>query len=325
MSRTPAPAAPPPAAEVTPTSRQRDDGGSGSGRPTMIMSPSRHRSSPGQGHESSSSPASLPPSARAPRIMSRCQAIVTALLAWMSIVPLLTVGAGLVYKPSLILHSESNDNDDVDPLVDNDQYSFLILLAGGVLLGQAILHIFLLLPLTGDACCCCFRCCFPVSSYAIGIRPFSVYVSRMASLATAWTSLVLLTLTFWTLHLQFQREHGHHPNNNGTILVFYDDGNRLHDNSDDHHYNTWSNDTYVLLLTASATSLALATLSLVVSLLPCYSPSRRVSNGSHQLRVHYHNNDQEAALRQPLLHSSTPPRRGPRSRPSPRRVEEGVV
>jgi hypothetical protein len=262
--------------------------------------------------------------------MSRCQAIITLLLAWMSIAPLLAVGAALVYKPSLILHpdNESDDKDDVDPLENNiDQYSFLILLAGGMLLGQAIMHIFLLLPLTGDACCCCCRCCFRASSYAIGIRPFSVYVSRMASLATAWTSLVLLVLTFWTLRQQFQREHGHPNNNNTMILAFYDDGNNLNDNSDDHHYNGWSNDTYVLLLATSATSLALSTLSLVVSLLPCYSSSRRVNNiNNHHHQQQQHDNGQEAALRQPLLlQSPTPPRRA-RSRPSPspRRVE-GVV
>jgi hypothetical protein len=262
--------------------------------------------------------------------MSRCQSIVTALLAWMSILPLLAVGAVLVCKPSLLLHPDENDeNNDSnnDPLEENDQYSFLILLAGGVLLGQAIMHLFLLLPLTGDACCCCC-CCFYASSYAIGIRPFSVYVSRMATLSTVWTSLVLLVLTFWTLHQQLQREHRQDDNHNSTILAdLNSNGNhhhkdKGHDHSEDddhqHSYYGWSNDTYVVLMTASATSLALSTLSLVVSLLPCSSSRIVAANRvNHQAQD---DNDQEAtALRQPLLQTS--PRRPGDGAARPRRVE----
>jgi hypothetical protein len=267
--------------------------------------------------------------------MSRCQAVITSFLAWMSILPLLAVGAVLVYKPSLILHYENNDNDNDNdpPLENNDQDSFLVLLAGGVLLGQAIMHVLLLLPITGDTCCCCC-CCFNASSYAIGIRPFSVYASRMSCLATAFTSLVLLVLTFWTLHQQqFQHEHHHHDdddnNNNSTILVV-DFGNNLKDdsnsNDNDQSYSGWSNDTYVLLLTASATSLALSTLSLVISFLPCSSSRTSIANNiNHQQQQQQHDNDQEAALRQPLLQSS--PRRGADDGtmlPRPRRVVEGV-
>jgi hypothetical protein len=155
----------------------------------------------------------------------------------------------------------------------------------------------------------------------------------MSSLATAWTSLVLLVLTFWALHQQFQHEHHHDDddnNNNSTILADYEGINLKDDNDNDDHYSGWSNDTYVLLMTTSATSLALSTLSLVISFLPCSSARTIVANSNinHQ-QHHQHDNDQEAAtLRQPLLQSSSPPRRGAdggtTTLPRPRRVVEGV-
>ena len=97
--------------------------------------------------------------------------------------PLILIGMGclLFWKPSLIMADDESYLDE----------SFLLLgIIGGMLLGQGISTFMLVLPLWYDI----------ISSQRA--RPMAVYASRLSSMATMWTGLVLIVIRLVVLQQQ---------------------------------------------------------------------------------------------------------------------------
>jgi CAP-Gly domain/ABC transporter transmembrane region len=201
--------------------------------------------------------------------MTKCQAWTTLLFTWINIFPLLGLVGILLWKPSLIFPHQKDQDGDYNAADEHDESSFVTMLSGGLLLGQTLSHMILLLPLTGDcirACCCCWY-----RSSNTGIRAFSVNASRLATVGTAWTGLVLLLSTM--------------------VLIKHERPSNGQANGDDDGFDS----PLFILLSASGMTLVLSCLSLMISFLPCSASTTTSSETTRAASGH------REGLLEPLL------------------------